>query len=369
MSAGSSICAHCARPRPTPVAPRATPAGETRRIRPRAFGEALPKYWTAADPNGARRWGLSFGASLLLAVVVVVFAAYAALNERSGDDAADRALWAHRMHRANETVPTAAATMGPPLSAQLVPLLTQQMANADDGAGAARLQREHRMARAARLAHPRPMASAPRAATALAPLASATPATRPSLTRPAEATTPGVPAPQTAPILAPASTSATTNVTAAPDEAPKNDAAAPATATSTATSGEGDGSRPADVPADKSFSGPVERPAPQPSSSAQPSDAPSPATQPEALRPNAHRSASLETPSASVRHAPGHAVRHGAASHRRRPQRFALAHAPVIVFTLPRFLIAPTMRMPASPRPPSNSFDLSENQRALYRGH
>lgn len=64
-------------------------------MRPRTIflrlSEALPRHWTPADTNGARRWGLSFGAGLLLFTIVGAFGAYMAIGERQGgDDAWDR---------------------------------------------------------------------------------------------------------------------------------------------------------------------------------------------------------------------------------------------------------------------------------------
>ena len=74
------------------VGPIAHRAAHRRRdiMRPRTIflrlSETLPRHWTPADANGARRWGLSFGAGLLLFTIVGVFGAYMAIDERQGGD-------------------------------------------------------------------------------------------------------------------------------------------------------------------------------------------------------------------------------------------------------------------------------------------
>ncbi|RDU98436.1 hypothetical protein DWV00_14145 [Trinickia dinghuensis] len=67
-------------------------------------------------------------------------------------------------------------------------------------------------------------------------------------------------------------------------------------------------------------------------------------------------------------HAHGRTVRHAGPKRRRHPSHITITRAPNIFFTLPRFLTEP-LRTPATPRPPAASFDLSDNQRELFRGH
>lgn len=323
--------------------PSAADAGRERRSR---VGEFLPQHWTSADANGARRWGLSFGTSLLLTIIVGAFAAYMTMTERVDRDAGDRPTAVGRsgltLDRAGDAVSTdPTTTTRTPLSSALVPLLREQIAtaHADGEADAVRLRRERAARRQTRAAHP--VASAPRMKAA------------PNAVRP----------------ISPASAPSISSAPAVPEPAPKPDAARTAMPTSDPMPADRDATPQPDPSADKSFSGQIERPAPPAQSDPQPPDTPPPTTQPDALRPTEPPSVSRQAPSAGVRHARGHPVARSTASRRRHPPRTALAHAPAIVFTLPRFLTAPLIRMPEFPHAPSRAFDLSDNQRALYRGH
>lgn len=365
---GSQQCPRCTRPFPPNAAPVIAPAGDAERPRPRWLAEALPRHWTPADANGARRWGLSFGAGLFLLLVVGVFAAYMAIDEGIGvrvgvgvgNNARDRSGPGARSQRASDALAVAQTAARPPLSSAQLPLLAEQIAhaNADDDADAARLRRERGAQRGTH-----GTASVPRAAATPAAPAKA----RHTRRSPAHSTESATPAVASAPTFS--SIASPKSAPAASDEAPTSEAAAPVQATSGAASDERD-APPQSGAADKSFNGPIEGSAPPASSDAPPSNAPvAPPKPSDALRPNEHRSVPLEAPSASLRDARGHGVRRGLTHRRKHPPHTATAHAPLIVFTLPRFLIAPTMRMPSFPHPPSSTFDLSENQRALYRGH
>jgi hypothetical protein len=226
-------------------------------MRPQAIllrlSEVLPRHWTSADPNGARRWGLSFGAGLLLFALVGAFVVYAVIDDQDAGDA-----W---------TRPSA------------------------DG-----IDRIHRLNRADE-------------------------SDRSDLTKQAERDT--------------ASASAA---------APRRDATSAMGSSSsfvepTARVARGE-VRPPTVPASPYKEPTAEHPP----------------------RPTAAQSAG------AAKHPHGRTVRHRA----RHPPRYA-PHAPVprtpdVLFTLPHFWTEP-MRMPVFPHPPSDSFDLSDNQRALYRGH
>jgi len=275
---------------------------------------------------------------LLLAVIVGAFATYMTMTERADQDAGDRATAVRRSvlmsNRAGNAVPADSATTRVPLSSALVPLLTEQIANAhaDGEADAARLRHERASQRHRRGAHP--VSSTPRAKSK----------------------------PRTVPPISTMSAPPLSSAPAAPEPAPKSDAAPDEMPTSDAT-------RQPDPSSDKSFSGQIERPAPPAQGDPHAPDAPPPRTQPEVLRSNEPPSVSRQAPSAGVQHTRDHVPAHRAPKRRRHPPRTALAHAPAIVFTLPHFLTAPLIRMPEFAHAPSRAFDLSDNQRALYRGH
>ncbi|MGG1945505.1 hypothetical protein AB1286_11910 [Trinickia sp. NRRL B-1857] len=309
---------------------------------------------------------MSFGTGLLLAVIVGAFAGYMTVTERVDYEAGDRASATGRpspmLDGAGNAVPADPATTRVPLSSALMPLLSEQIANAhaDGEADAARLRREHASRRQTRVGHS--IASPPRAKAA--PAARQLPSqSQPSRAHPAETRPASVAAPGAVTPFSPASAPST------PEQAGKSDATPVELATSDAISADRDTTRQPEPSADKSFSGQIERPAPPAQSDPQPPDAPPPVTQPEILRPNEPPSVSRQAPSAGVQHARAHTVRRGAANRRRHPPRAASVHAPAIVFTLPRLLIAPLMRIPVFPHAPSRAFDLSDNQRSLYRGH
>lgn len=218
--------------------------------------EVLPRHWTPSDANGARRWGLSFGAGLLLCAFVGAFVAYTAIDGYEADDAwtrpnIDRTDRTDRTHRVDRT----------------------------DGMGRALVPANGGSAPRDR----RPIESRSEAVERFAPVARADAR--------ADARAPA------APIV-------------------------PALPTRAQTTARG----------------------PLPSAA-------------QAVSASKHRQGQ------AVRHSAGHRPRHTPPAPRALPP-----HAPPIIFTLPHFLTEP-MRMQPFPHPPSPSFDLSDNQRALYRGH
>jgi hypothetical protein len=307
-----------------------------------------------------------------LAAIVGAFAAYMTITERVDRDAGDRAAAVGRsspmFDRAGNAVPADPATTRAPLSSAVVPSLREQIANAhaDGEADAVRLRRERTSRRQTRVGHSATNAPRAKAARAASDVASQG---QPSSTRPVEARPASGAAPGAVTALSPASAPPPSSAAAAPELPAKSDAASAERPTSDAASTDRGAIRQPDPSADKSFSGQIERPAPPAQSDPQPPETPPPKAQPDVLRSNEPPAVSRQAPNAGGQHGRSYIVRHGASNRRRHPPRTALAHAPAIVFTLPRFLTAPLMRMPEFPHAPSRTFDLSDNQRALYRGH
>lgn len=96
----------------------------------RRLGNVLPQHWTPADSNGARRWGLSFGAGVVLFVVVGAFGAYMTIAEYD-DSAWNRASVQHT-HASLAGASEAFARRDAPATSTtaLVASLEAQMANA-----------------------------------------------------------------------------------------------------------------------------------------------------------------------------------------------------------------------------------------------
>lgn len=86
--AGSPACARCGRAL-TPLA-AANEAGTRDTAARRRLGEMAPRHLASADSNGARRWGLSFGAGVVLFAVVGAFGAYMATEAYDDENAWNR---------------------------------------------------------------------------------------------------------------------------------------------------------------------------------------------------------------------------------------------------------------------------------------
>jgi hypothetical protein len=96
----------------------------------RLLGNVLPRHWTPADPNGARRWGLSFGAGVVLFVVVGAFGIYMAAAEFD-DSAWSRANTPHTRESPTGASDAFAQRDAPlPSTSALVASLKAQIANA-----------------------------------------------------------------------------------------------------------------------------------------------------------------------------------------------------------------------------------------------
>jgi hypothetical protein len=113
LQADSTRCPRCGRPAlprfregasPTQAAGSKSPTAsvaqgsKNRTVAPSAtllmqLGAALPRRLTAADPNGARRWGLSPGTAAILFGFAIAFGAFVAITER--EQAADAWDGAH----------------------------------------------------------------------------------------------------------------------------------------------------------------------------------------------------------------------------------------------------------------------------------
>lgn len=90
---GAAACPQCGRPFAAELARAAgtTDTGGGARAGGRRAGEARLRPWTSADPNGARRWGLSFGAGVVLCVVVGAAGAYMTIEAFDDENARGQA--------------------------------------------------------------------------------------------------------------------------------------------------------------------------------------------------------------------------------------------------------------------------------------
>lgn len=442
----------------------------------------LPRRWTPADPNGARRWGPSFGTGLVLFVVISVCGAYMAIDEYGDTDAWNRASIA-RPRRAAAASEAAAQNVLPASPAELVASLEAQIASAhaESAADADRLRQaqiSQRHVREQRRMHAGAKSAASAAAPAT-PTAARRPITRsppvpdtqiPAASPPVVTVTPdkSTPIPPEATMgTASPSTSSTTlpspptsgpdpaaALTSAPAAHPheQTKSAPPAEKTHSVeskgatpagnvdfahppllrgaptdtlvasdtrtlpprTSGAASDANPPttrplpstespplspdtscgsehresacagepaaqpataeprDAARNGSWSGPIERPAPASSGDAQPSKppaSPAPFTSSPAAKAQSHSSGTQLT---NAKHGGGTA-RHVNSSRRHHPPRPSTTHTRLLapLFTLPHFLstLLPAPLLPPVGRPPSHLIDLSDNQRALYRGH
>ncbi|WP_206950624.1 hypothetical protein [Trinickia acidisoli] len=457
------------------------------------LNEILPRHWTPSDPNGARRWGLSFGAGLLLFVVVGLFGVYMAIDEHEDEDAWNR-VDLGRTHRLLAPASGVSAQVGstePPPSADLVPLLEAQIAsaNADGAADAVRMRRTSPPQKLAREPHrttsaehtaavSKPVAASSTPAAAVsAPVATASTTAPPAAKRhatqrrvhpantkiaaasvyaaetasapaTAAAAVPATPTPaatatnvapgtasltrpterararaasetetETAPAAAPkpmanaedfvhppllrappsdtAATSAThespprSSVEASSAETrtpPSSEAAAPrdrAPAILCEPENAERGCTPAgetqpalapphdsthDATQSEGRSAPIEHTASTAVGDAEASTSSASTKPPSVARTLKPRSLSPGAQTANIRHAHSPIVHHPAPTRHRHAVRAAASRPSTFLFTLPRSLTAP-LRLPAFPHPSSLSFDLSANQRELYRGH
>ncbi|RKP45579.1 hypothetical protein [Trinickia fusca] len=143
-----TTCPRCGRPVLLRTAARAGPpprtAGDDERAQAQTrASSALPRHFTQADPNGARRWGLSRGTAFMLFGFVLAFGTYIAIAEHENAQVKWRAVGGSVAKRApSDTTNTAVAPPNPATSDALVALLAQQIASVrdEDAADAERLR-------------------------------------------------------------------------------------------------------------------------------------------------------------------------------------------------------------------------------------